>query len=92
MYVCVLQWHRPRVILGYKVFDYGAESKEKATQKQREQGVLQALFFGKLPDNPLEADFVTEEHEDSKTIPLDDVRTGFLYKYWYFHFFVLDAL
>lgn len=55
------------------MFEYGAESKERSIQKEREQGVLQALFFSKLPDNPQEPDFMSEEHEESKTIPLDDV-------------------
>lgn len=75
MVLFIFQWHRPRVVQGHKSFDYGAESKEKAVQKTREQGVLQALFFSKLPDNPQEPDFVTEAHEDSKVIPLEDVSS-----------------
>lgn len=71
-------------MLGHKVFEYGAESKERSIQKEREQGVLQALFFSKLPDNPQEPDFMSEEHEESKTIPLDDV-SNFSLRYNTFH-------
>lgn len=71
----ILQWYRPKIVAGHKVFEYGKESKERAIQKLREQSVLQALFFNKnmLPDNPQEPDMESEDPEEPKTIPIDDV-------------------
>ncbi|XP_045194339.2 serine/threonine-protein phosphatase 1 regulatory subunit 10-like isoform X2 [Mercenaria mercenaria] len=80
-----ITWYRPKVVIGYKVLDYGKDSKEKTIQKLREQSVLQALFFHKnmLPDNPQEPDMENEEPEEPKTIPVDDMSGGeeFLYNY-----------
>ncbi|KAL4218755.1 hypothetical protein ACF0H5_021342 [Mactra antiquata] len=80
-----LTWYRPKVVNGYKVFEYGKESVEKGIQKIREQSVLQALFFNKnmIPDNPQEPDMENVEPEEPKMIPVDDMSGGeeFLYNY-----------
>ncbi|XP_060576441.1 serine/threonine-protein phosphatase 1 regulatory subunit 10-like isoform X2 [Ruditapes philippinarum] len=69
-----ITWYRPKIVEGYKVFDYGKDSKEKTIQKLREQSVLQALFFNRnmLPDNPQEPDPEHEEPQEPKIIPVDD--------------------
>jgi len=63
-------------VLGRKELEYGKESLERSIQRQREAGVLQALFFSRnmVPDTPNEPDpEAAEEHQEPKIIPLEDV-------------------
>ncbi|XP_052789006.1 serine/threonine-protein phosphatase 1 regulatory subunit 10-like [Mya arenaria] len=81
-----ITWYRAPVVLGRKELEYGKESKERSVQRQREAGVLQALFFSRnmLPDTPKEPEMEQpEEHEEPKVIPLEDVSGGeqLLYNY-----------
>ncbi|XP_064616876.1 serine/threonine-protein phosphatase 1 regulatory subunit 10-like [Liolophura sinensis] len=70
-------WHKPIRIAGLQNLA-DVTSSEKAIQEQREQGVLQALFFSKemLPDGPAEADVENVERTDPALIPLDDEKSG----------------
>lgn len=71
----VLTWRRPPLIDNIVIpVDPGCNSKEREIQQQREQGVLQALFFSKqmLPDSPSESDLESVEPVDTKIIPLED--------------------
>lgn len=44
--LCLFQWRRPRPISGLlHTIIPGCNSTEKDKQKEREQGVLQAIFF-----------------------------------------------
>lgn len=52
---------------------YGSSSVEKVTQAQRENSVLQALYFNnKLPNDPSEPENATTIRFDTKDIPLID--------------------
>jgi len=54
--------------------DYGGNSNEKKEQQQRENTVLQALFFNnKLPSDPIEPDAAGGGKGESKLIPLEDI-------------------
>ncbi|KAH3796853.1 hypothetical protein DPMN_150428, partial [Dreissena polymorpha] len=81
-----ITWYRPRVVHGYKEMDYGKDSQEKVVQRQIQMASLQPFFFGKLPDFPSEPDqepAQQQEHEEMKTISLEDVSGGeqMLYNY-----------
>ena len=56
----LLQWYRPLKIdiENREPFDYGANSKEKDNQADREKSVLQVIYFNRAmtPDTPGEAD------------------------------------
>lgn len=70
-----IPWRRPPLITGLvTTVEPGSLSKEKQIQKEREKGVLQAIFFTKemLPDTPSEPDLETVEPADPKFIPLED--------------------
>nr|XP_022326781.1 serine/threonine-protein phosphatase 1 regulatory subunit 10-like [Crassostrea virginica] len=70
-----IPWRRPPLITDIAVpVEPGFQSTEKQIQKEREKGVLQAIFFTKemLPDTPSEPDLETVEPADPKFIPLED--------------------
>lgn len=53
--------------------DYGGNSNEKKEQQQRENTVLQALFFNnKLPSDPIEPDAAGGGKGETRPIPLED--------------------
>ncbi|RUS73740.1 hypothetical protein EGW08_018501 [Elysia chlorotica] len=70
----VLQWKLPKLIdNAIVVVDSGCNSVERQIQMEREQSVLCALFFNKVPDTPNEPDpEIPSEEEDIKVIPLED--------------------
>ena len=52
--------------------EYGGNSKEKKEQQLRENGTLQALFFDKQPNDPLEPESGGLIRLECKPIPLED--------------------
>lgn len=52
--------------------EYGGNSKEKKEQQLRENGTLQALFFDKQPNDPLEPESGGLVRLECKPIPLED--------------------
>jgi len=52
--------------------EYGGNSKEKKEQQLREKGTLQALFFDKQPNDPLEPESGSLSRVECKPIPLED--------------------
>jgi len=53
--------------------EFGGQSKEKVTQEQRENSVLQALHFGNKPLNdPSEPESGSNVRFETKMVPLDD--------------------
>ena len=52
--------------------EYGGNSKEKKEQQLREKGTLQALFFDKQPNDPLEPESGGVFRVECKPIPLED--------------------
>ncbi|GFR85142.1 serine/threonine-protein phosphatase 1 regulatory subunit 10 [Elysia marginata] len=70
----VLQWKLPKLIdNAIVVVEAGCNSVERQIQMEREQSVLCALFFNKVPDTPNEPDpEIPSEEEDIKVIPLED--------------------
>ncbi|CAG5120987.1 unnamed protein product, partial [Candidula unifasciata] len=70
----VLPWRHPKPIDNVIVLvESGCNSAEKHVQMKREQGVLCALFFNKVPDTPIEPDPDTSTDKvETKIIPLED--------------------
>ncbi|XP_078604470.1 serine/threonine-protein phosphatase 1 regulatory subunit 10-like isoform X3 [Branchiostoma floridae x Branchiostoma japonicum] len=64
----------PRIDIPPSTVDYGYQSLQRDIQKEREQCVLQELFFSKssLPDSPHEPDPEPYTREEPKIIPLDE--------------------
>merc|ERR1712066_341823 len=52
--------------------EYGGNSKEKKEQQLRENGTLQALFFDKQPNDPLEPESGGVFRVECRPIPLED--------------------
>ncbi|XP_074654485.1 serine/threonine-protein phosphatase 1 regulatory subunit 10-like [Tubulanus polymorphus] len=71
-----MSWYRPILIsIPFKTVETGHMSKEREIQRQRERGVLQAIYFGRdmVPDSAAEPDpELTAETTEAKVIPLDD--------------------
>ncbi|ESP04991.1 hypothetical protein LOTGIDRAFT_230041 [Lottia gigantea] len=82
-----VQWRKPELLTGLSsVVVPGCNSTERDIQNQREQSVLQALFFSKamLPDTPTEPDLEAVETEEPINIPLVDASSsGEEYSYTY---------
>lgn len=70
----VLPWKLPKLIdNAIVVVEAGCNSSQKQIQMEREQSVLCALFFNKVPDTPNEPDpEIPSEEENIKNIPLED--------------------
>ncbi|KAL5011869.1 hypothetical protein ScPMuIL_010420 [Solemya velum] len=70
-----MPWRRPpHISMAASGLERGSKSTEKTVQKERESGVLSAIFFSKdmLPDGPIEPDLDSEERIEPKSIPLED--------------------
>ncbi|KAI0228935.1 Serine/threonine-protein phosphatase 1 regulatory subunit 10 [Lamellibrachia satsuma] len=72
-----ITWRRPSLTTGLppSTLVPGFNSKERVIQLEREQGVLQTLFFTKdmIPDTPAEPDLETQpEPTEPKIIPLNE--------------------
>jgi len=73
------QWHKPRLITGISsAVTAVCSSTEKQVQLEREQSVLQVLYFTKtmIPDSPAEPETEYVEITDPKIIPLNDEMSG----------------
>lgn len=83
-----IPWRRPPIIDGLViVVEPGSQSVEKDIQREREQHVLQAIFFNKdmLPDSPAEPDMESVEPSDPKFIPLEEEHSSGTEEYYFSH-------